>query len=69
VVTDIEVVRGHPDDEELAAVVVVLAARARPEREGDAPRRRPSLWAARAGQIRPAMVPGPGAWRASGLPG
>jgi hypothetical protein len=64
--TDLKVVRGQPTAEELAAVVVVLTG-ARQGRTAPAPHPRPSLWAAR--QVRPAMIPGPGAWRGSGLPG
>jgi hypothetical protein len=60
----LRVVRGTASPEELAAVVVVLAARA-----GGAPEEQvaePSLWGAP--QLRgPLPQPGPGAWRASGL--
>jgi len=61
------VVRGEPTAEELAAVVVVLAARAS-QAGPQAQRRAPSLWAARSGQVRPHLTAGPGAWRASALP-
>jgi hypothetical protein len=57
-------VRGNPSTEELAALVAVVAARtsaaAEPERPG-----RP-LWGRPV--LRPVPTPGPGAWRASGLP-
>jgi hypothetical protein len=58
-------VRGGPSDEELAALVSVLAALAAPR-----PAAPPlgSQWRNRARSIRPAIGPGPGAWRASGLP-
>ncbi|MFD2422110.1 acyl-CoA carboxylase subunit epsilon [Amycolatopsis pigmentata] len=65
----LRVVRGNPDDAELAALTVVLAAvaaesaRRAPER----PRRR-SWWADRAAMVRRPLHPGEGAWRASSLP-
>ena len=58
------VVRGEPTPEQLAALVAVLAARsgaAEPAPTAAAP-----LWSAP--QLRTPMFPGPGAWRASGLP-
>ena len=64
----LRVVRGEPTDEELAALVAVVAARAAAAAgadDGVAPR---SLWRNRSRNIRPAIGPGPGAWRASGLP-
>jgi hypothetical protein len=62
----LRVVKGAPEDEELAALVTVVAALARPRDDGDAPPR--SLWRDRHRNIRPPIGPGPGAWRASGLP-
>lgn len=64
----LRVVRGNPDDEELAAVtaVVTALAAARPEPE-DRPSR--STWADRSRLVRRPLQHGPGAWRASGLPG
>jgi hypothetical protein len=64
----LRVVRGNPSAEELAALVAVVAARASAVAE-DGPPARP-LWG------RPVLrsaaphfpTPGPGAWRASGLP-
>jgi hypothetical protein len=62
----LRVARGEPSAAELAAVVVVLRARAgrpaasRPER--------PSRWAARDRLVRLPPPAGPGAWRASALP-
>ena len=58
------VVRGEPTPEQLAALVAVLAARsggAEPAPVAAAP-----LWSAP--QLRSPLHPGPGAWRASGLP-
>jgi hypothetical protein len=59
----LRVVRGEPDDTELAAltaVVAALASRAAPAEE--APNR--SRWADRAALLRKPHRPGPGAWRA-----
>ncbi len=61
-------VRGRPTEAELAAVVAVLSAAAgaaapeapRPEDGGG--------WSAYWRGLRETVVPGPGAWRASGLP-
>jgi Acyl-CoA carboxylase epsilon subunit len=58
------VVRGEPSDEEVAALAVTLAALAGGEpAPAPAPR---SRW--NAPQMRTALVPGPGAWRASTWP-
>ncbi|HEX7717683.1 MAG TPA: acyl-CoA carboxylase subunit epsilon [Marmoricola sp.] len=51
--------------EEIAAIVAVLSALGGTEAPKPAPR---SLWAARQRRTRAALRPGPGAWRASGLP-
>jgi hypothetical protein len=62
------VVAGQPTAEELAAVVVVLSARARqagPERQAPA---RPSAWSARSRLMRTPATAGPGEWRASAQP-
>ena len=59
------VVRGVPTPEQLAALIAVVTARA--DAGGDEPPSdEPSLWAAPV--LRTAVIPGPGAWRASGLP-
>jgi hypothetical protein len=60
----LRVVKGDPDDAELAAVVlsVATATAATPE-----PAAR-SRWADRAALVRRPLPVGPGAWRASGLP-
>ncbi|TYB48381.1 acyl-CoA carboxylase subunit epsilon [Actinomadura chibensis] len=71
----VQIVRGEPGPEEIAALVTVLTRRARDAaaaRDGGGPAR-PSRWADRtrlvrataAGGLRPR---GPGAWRASALP-
>ena len=61
-------VRGHPTDAELAAVVAVLAAAAGfapPVRRTDEDAQG---WSAYWRGLRGPVAPGPGAWRASGLP-
>lgn len=63
----LRVVRGTPDDHELAALTAVLAGLASNAGAPPAPPRR-SLWADPGARLRPAVHPGPGAWRASGLP-
>jgi len=62
------VVRGEPDDAELAALAVVLAAAASAPATENAPSARRSAWVDRAAQLRRPQHPGPGAWRASTLP-
>jgi hypothetical protein len=63
------VVRGEPDDAELAALAVVLAAAASAGSSAEpAGRRARSVWLDRAAQLRRPQHPGPGAWRASTLP-
>jgi hypothetical protein len=62
----LRVVRGNPTPEELAALLAVVAARGGAAQETEpAP---PSRWASRASGLRRPLSPGPGAWRASGLP-
>jgi acyl-CoA carboxylase epsilon subunit len=59
--------RGTPTPDELAALVVALATRGGQPAPAPEPRR--SEWAAKSRQMRPRLFPGPGAWRASALPG
>jgi len=62
----LRVVRGNPDDAELAALTAVVAALAgAPGPDSPTPR---SAWADRASSLRRPLPHGPGAWRASGLP-
>ncbi len=63
----LRVVKGSPDDAELAALVTVVAALAARGSAATTPRTR-SLWHDRHRNIRPPIGPGPGAWRASGMP-
>jgi hypothetical protein len=62
----LRVVRGDPSPEELAALVAVVTSRGAPAEPEPAP---PSRWATRSAQLRRPLPHGPGAWRASGLPG
>ena len=64
----LRVVRGEPTPEEIGALVAVLTARARPA-GGSAPRERRSAWSDPARRLRRPLPHGPGAWRASALPG
>jgi len=61
----LRVVRGDPTAEEVAALVVALAA---VSGSAAAPQPLRSQWRNRARNIRPAIGPSAGAWRASGLP-
>lgn len=64
----LRVVRGNPDDAELAALTAVVAAAASAAPEPEKPERT-SFWADRSALVRrPLPQPGSGAWRASGLP-
>jgi hypothetical protein len=65
----LRVVRGDATAEEIAALAAVLAARGG---EGDAlaqPRSVKNTWSDRSRLLRRPLATGPGAWRASGLPG
>ena len=60
----LQVVRGEPSAEELAALTVVVAALSQRR-----PRRRPTPvggWTERADVLRRPLLAGPGGWRASG---
>jgi Acyl-CoA carboxylase epsilon subunit len=61
------VLRGHPTEEEVAALLVVLAARATVEPTTTAPPT-PSGWGSYARAVRAPLQPGPGAWLASARP-
>jgi acyl-CoA carboxylase epsilon subunit-like protein len=62
----ITVLRGNPTSDEVAALVGVLAGRARPETERAAPAAVRAWWASGLPQAR--LRTGPDAWRTSGLP-
>ncbi|OLT39763.1 acetyl-CoA carboxylase biotin carboxyl carrier protein subunit [Saccharomonospora sp. CUA-673] len=59
----LRVVRGEPDDVELAALTAVVAGLAAGD-SGEEPAPRRSRWADRAALVRRPLTPGPGAWRA-----
>ncbi|MGQ0842584.1 MAG: acyl-CoA carboxylase subunit epsilon [Sporichthyaceae bacterium] len=59
----LRIVRGTPDDYELAALVAVLAARS--GAEAPKPPKAPSAWTDRSRLVRRHLYPGEGAWRAS----
>jgi acyl-CoA carboxylase epsilon subunit len=66
----LRVVRGNPTAEELAALVVVLAARPRAVPAAPAARTtvRRSTWAAPSRLLRENVWAGPGGWKRSALP-
>jgi hypothetical protein len=63
----LRVVRGTPDEVELAALTAVVAVAATATADEETPK--PSAWSARTALVRRQLDHGPGAWRASGLPG
>ncbi|PRX44329.1 acyl-CoA carboxylase epsilon subunit-like protein [Prauserella shujinwangii] len=68
----LRVVRGEPDDTELAALAAVvagLASAASTAGNGDQRPVRRSRWGDPAARMRPLPRPGEGAWRYSHLPG
>lgn len=71
----LRIVRGEPDEVELAALTAVLTGLAAAQADSAEPQREPmSLWGDPAAAVRhPAgrrpLRPGPHAWRASALPG
>lgn len=62
----LRIVRGTPDDEELAALTAVVAALPGPPPKEEEPQR--SAWSDPATRLRVPLHHGPGAWRASGFP-
>ncbi|PKV91862.1 acyl-CoA carboxylase epsilon subunit-like protein [Amycolatopsis echigonensis] len=63
----LRVVRGNPDDAELAALTAVVVSAASASAPAPAPRRT-SWWGDRAAAVHAPLAPGDGAWRASSLP-
>ncbi|MBJ7359461.1 acyl-CoA carboxylase epsilon subunit [Nocardioides sp.] len=61
----LRVVKGDPTEEELAALVAVLAAAGG---SGETPRTAPPNWAAHHRKVRVTLPHGPGGWRSSALP-
>ncbi len=62
----LRVVRGTPDDAELAAMVAAVAALL--SESGSVDEGTPSAWGERASRLRRPLPHGPGAWRSSALP-
>jgi len=62
------IISGNPSADEIAAVVVVLAALSQPARVSVAPEAKRSEWSAKSRLVRAPLRRGPGAWRASALP-
>ncbi len=63
----LRVVRGNPDDAELAALTAVVATAAAASAPAP-PRRRTSWWGDRAAAVHAPVAAGDGAWRASSFP-
>ena len=64
----LSVVSGEPTAAELAAVVVVLSALAAQASHAQPAARPRSQWAATTRRLRPQLIAGQGAWKASALP-
>jgi hypothetical protein len=64
----LHLVRGDAAPEELAALLAVLSARSASAEAPAAPTTRAGRWGDPARSHRQPPIPGPGAWRASGLP-
>ncbi len=65
---DLRIVRGTPNDEEIAALTAVLSVAIAEQAMRDAdtapPPRIPSTWERTRRQLRTGITPGPGHWRA-----
>ncbi|MEV4263279.1 acyl-CoA carboxylase subunit epsilon [Kribbella sp. NPDC049584] len=66
--TTLQITKGNPTPEELAALVTVLAARASAAPAPAPDRQRASNWATYWRNARSPFHPGPGQWRASAHP-
>jgi hypothetical protein len=64
----LRLVRGDAEPEELAALLAVLSARGGPDSDPRPAAPLSGRWADPASSVRRRLDPGPGAWRASGLP-
>ncbi|MBV9312579.1 MAG: acyl-CoA carboxylase subunit epsilon [Pseudonocardia sp.] len=62
------VVRGEPDDAEVAALTTVLVAASRAPTADESAGRPLSSWVNRQAMLRQPLHPGPGAWRTSTWP-
>jgi Acyl-CoA carboxylase epsilon subunit len=65
---DLAVVAGNPSAEDIAALVIVMSARARPAAAAGAGETARSEWSARSRLLREPIARAPGGWRASALP-
>ena len=65
----LRVIRGDASAEEIAALVAVLMSRAADDDSPSAAQLPRSAWADRSALLRRPVLPGPGAWRRSALPG
>ena len=66
--TTLQITKGNPTPEELAALVTVLAARSAAAPAPAPDRQRASNWATYWRNARTPFPPGPGQWRASAHP-
>ncbi|MFI5696069.1 acyl-CoA carboxylase subunit epsilon [Kribbella sp. NPDC051586] len=66
--TTLQITKGNPTPEELAALVTVLAARAAAPTPAPDHRQRAGNWATYWRNARTPFHPGPGQWRASAHP-
>jgi hypothetical protein len=64
----LRVIRGDATDEEIAALLAVVAVRAGGGPAGGSVRRPTNAWVDRANLTRRPIRPGPGEWRASAWP-
>ena len=65
---NLQIVRGDATPEEIAALVVVLSARARQAAAAADVRPARTAWADRSTGLRTPLTHGPGAWRAAARP-
>ncbi|MET9228950.1 acyl-CoA carboxylase subunit epsilon [Lentzea sp. NPDC003310] len=65
----LRVVKGDPDDYQLAALTAVVAGLASGGAPVEEEPQRRSEWANHARRVRRPLQHGPGAWKASGFPG
>ncbi len=65
----LRVIHGDATPEEIAALVAVLTMRAAGDEAPSPDRSAQNSWSDRSRALRDPLVPGPGAWRRSGLPG
>ncbi|MEO6081849.1 MAG: acyl-CoA carboxylase subunit epsilon [Umezawaea sp.] len=64
----LRIVRGNPDDQELAGLTAVVSALASTPAPGPTAPEERSDWGNPAHRVRTPLTPGPGAWRSSARP-